>query len=116
MSAQDNLSKELFHGSSADLNPGDLIEPRWNAAPERVIGDIYRKRKLAFATNSKEEAQKYADSRSQEKGMLFGNVYEVEPVEDDKSSYSFETKSNWEKEKPINITASEKGFRVIGKA
>ena len=43
MSAQDNLSHALFHGTIADLKPGDIIHPT-----QQVISE----KKEAYATTN----------------------------------------------------------------
>lgn len=52
-----DFSKGLFHGTDADLNPGDLVEPRHDG--------------LAWASTNREVAAGYGSK-----------VYSVEPAED----------------------------------
>jgi hypothetical protein len=70
MSASEYLNKELFHGTSALLPIGGVLEP---GAPEDEGG-------AAYATPDLETAKKYARRRSMLAGSLFGNVYHVRPI------------------------------------
>ena len=56
MSASDNLSHELFHGTDANLKPGDIVTPQEDED-------------YAFATNDPHFASDY------------GRVYKVEPID-----------------------------------
>ena len=86
MSASDNLSKELFHGTIETLKPGDLVKPRYSGA-------------RAWATPSLEDAEKHTQNRissglgfdSDGKNPHHGNIYEVEPLisSEDASSTDF---------------------------
>ena len=58
MAASDHLSQALFHGSTADLKPGDIINPV--------------NREHAYATPRYRSALRFAKSPE--------HVYEVEPV------------------------------------
>ena len=66
MTASNNLSAVLFHGSAHAFKPGEVIEPRNHAA--------------AFATTSHETAKAYASVDAEHHGVLMGMTYEVEPV------------------------------------
>jgi hypothetical protein len=50
MSAQDNLSHALFHGTIETLKPGDLVKPRYSGAH-------------AWATPSLQDAEKHTQNR-----------------------------------------------------
>jgi hypothetical protein len=75
MSAQDNLSHALFHGTIETLKPGDLVKPRYSGAH-------------AWATPSLQDAEKHTQNRissglgfeSVGKHPHHGNIYEVEPL------------------------------------
>ena len=101
MSAQDNLSHALFHGTTANLKPGDVINPTLQVISEK---------KEAYATTDYSEAHSYARTRAKNRNALFGSVYEVEPLENDST---FEKKTSLigdQRKKPIRT--SERGFRV----
>ena len=99
MSASDNLSQQLFHGSIHPFNVGDTIKP----GPDD----------LAWATSSPEIATQYAEignSRSvtsndrikvHDQPVLFGTVYKVKPLKNDLISEE-------------DIHASRTGFEVTG--
>lgn len=89
MSAADNLSVPLFHGSAHDFKPGDTVTPQRHVA--------------AFATERPGVAQVYAESRAEKAGMLFGTVYSVEPIKDDLKH-----------DIPSHVHTSRTGFRVTG--
>ena len=86
MSAEDNLSHALFHGTIETLKPGDLVKPRYSGA-------------RAWATPSLEDAEKHTQNRissglgfdSDGKNPHHGNIYEVEPLisSEDASSTDF---------------------------
>jgi hypothetical protein len=75
MSASDNLSHALFHGTIETLKPGDLVKPRHSGA-------------AAWATPSLQDAEKHTQDRinsglgfsSEGKNPHHGNIYEVEPI------------------------------------
>ena len=102
MSASDHLSKQLFHGTDANLKEGDIIKP----AKQKVLHDDQT---LAFATNYYPEAHSYGYSRAKNNGALFGSVYEVEPLEGDTTIKKLHSMNN-DTSKPVR--SSEKGFRV----
>ena len=68
------LSKPLFHGTTENMKPGDIIRPT-----PQVISGLTE----AYATHSYPEAYNYAGARAANRNALFGSVYEVEPVETD---------------------------------
>ncbi len=92
MSASDNLSKSLFHGSSHPFNKGDIITPKGKGH--------------AFATINLE----YAKYHLEEIKGKEGKVYTVEPV--DRQEMEEETS----KGEFGNYRLSKKGFRVTGEA
>jgi hypothetical protein len=98
MSAEDNLSKQLFHGSMASIPVGGIVEDKGNGA---------------WASTSWGEASKYASSdfRSDPNPQpaLFNPVYTVEPV--DKAETEAHSK---ERNVPSDVRVSQKGFRVTG--
>ena len=74
MSAEDNLSRQMFHGTDEVLKPGDLVRP------------MKGKGSNSFATDSLDEAQAYAGYASKRwkpggSPSMFGIVYEVEPTD-----------------------------------
>jgi hypothetical protein len=106
MSAQHNLSKKqfpehLFHGTTADLKPGDIIQPT-----QQVISE----KKEAYATTEYSEAHSYARVRAKNRNALFGSVYEVEPLENDTTLQKKQSMISDQRKKPIRT--SEQGFRV----
>jgi hypothetical protein len=70
MSASEYLNKDLFHGTSALLPIGGVLEP---GAPEDEGG-------AAYATPDIETARQYARRRAIRARTLFGNVYHVRPL------------------------------------
>jgi len=98
MSAQNNLSQQLFHGTKTNIPVGEIIKDRGNGA---------------WASTSWGEASKYASSefRSDPSSQpaLFNPVYTVEPVDkDEMETYSKERNAS------SNVRVSKKGFRVTG--
>lgn len=82
MSAQDNLSKQLFHGTIETLKPGDVIKPRTEYG-------------TAWATSNMDYALKHTQDRVRsgyganpggEYPVHHGNVYEVEPMDEYKNA------------------------------
>ena len=69
MAASDVLNKDLFHGTSALLPVGGVIEP---SAPVDQGG-------AAYATPDIDAARGYARNRAMIQGTLFGTVYRVKP-------------------------------------
>ena len=73
-----NVSKQLFHGTSAALKPGDMITPQ--AVESRLHKDL-RIEGHAFATDSRDAATWYAEQHARK----FGGkpvVYHVETPSD----------------------------------
>ena len=109
MSAEEILSKQLFHGSIRSLKPGTIIKPQGVGA----TGD------LAFATSRLETAQGFAGLATpralgfsehrmpafNDAPALFNPVYTVEAV-DPKDVAKTEGRES--------VVESKKGFRVTG--
>lgn len=89
MTASDNLSAPLFHGTAHEFKPGDTVTPQRHVA--------------AFATERPDVAAGYAGSRAERQGTLFGMVYEVEPLAND-----------LKQDVPSHVRTSRTGFRVKG--
>ena len=101
MSASDNLSEQLFHGTNANLKEGDIVKPAKSL--------LHDDQELAFATTDYGLAHSYGYSRAKNNGALFGSVYEVEPMEGDTTIKKLHSMNN-DTSKPVR--SSEKGFRV----
>ena len=106
MSAQDNLSKALFHGSTAEtMKPGTIIGPGndrmvWAATnPERAADHVIDRMYTGYRGRD--------NKRGWHQKSLVSPVYEVEPLKNDKtlSDMSWWTKDSM---------GSEKGFKVKG--
>jgi hypothetical protein len=85
------LSQQLFHGSYAELNPGDIIEP-------------------------KDHDHAYAFGKARH-ASDFGSVYQVTPL--DPVEKRQET-VQWRKSNKLHMAGgdvhvSKKGFKVVGK-
>lgn len=91
MSASDNLSAQLFHGTTADLNPGDIVEPR-NVGKHTSV-------KAAFASLDPRVARLYGEK-----------VYKVEPLEGDKPRLMSAGRGVVDS----GARESYEGFRVVG--
>jgi hypothetical protein len=98
-----NLSKPLFHGTTANLKEGDIIKPS---------KDYFSDAKVAFATDQYPEAYSYAHARAKSRGALFGSVYEVEPLEGDKTLQKKKSLTGSDQRRK-SVRTSEKGFRVV---
>jgi hypothetical protein len=96
MSAEDNLSRVLFHGTHAKLNPGDIINPTERPG----YGGAY-----AFATDNHGAAKAFATDKEGNKG----NIYHVEPLDPEEISQPMPIKGF----KYGNEVVSTKGFKVI---
>jgi hypothetical protein len=101
MAAEDNLSRAMFHGTTSNLKPGDIVDPT-----QQVISG----KKEAYATTNYTEAHGYARIRAHNRDALFGSVYEVEPLENDETLKKSTSNLGDQRAKPIRI--SEKGFKV----
>ena len=102
MSASDHLSKQLFHGTDANLKEGDIIKPAKSL--------LHDDQELAFATTDYGLAHSYGYSRAKNNGALFGSVYEVEPLEGDTTLKRNPSLMGGKVRKSVHT--SEKGFRV----
>ena len=85
MTASDHLQPQQFfyHGTNADLKPGDYLSPRGANDYGRAEGASHRS--YVYATYALEQAWTYARSRvSAADGQLHeghvGNVYQVQPT------------------------------------
>ena len=130
MSAQDNLSRQLFHGTKAFLKEGDVILPARKLGAESNWGLNTHDR--AFATEHLNTAKYFADSSTdpqmkahnqafithlQEKRPIsefnlptpkeVNRVYEVEPIGKTKKKNLSKSKAQ-----PIVEHSSTNGFRV----
>jgi hypothetical protein len=116
VSAQDNLSQQLFHASPADLTVGDIIKPS-------------QKYRVAHATISSKYATDFGEAQTHPEiftsrggqAPLFGAVYTVEPVDSkEMSQVTDEETAIRNKEKNVEVPAedhmrfSKEGFRVTG--
>jgi hypothetical protein len=93
------LSKPLFHGTTENLKPGDIIKP----TPQVISG-----RTEAYATHNYDEAYNYGGSRALNRNALFGSVYEVEPLEKDTTIQNKRSLITNRKD----VRSSDVGFRV----
>ena len=91
-----NLSSQLFHGTLADLKPGDVINRTLAWQPSRVAGlsseDVdalhesgyaaktHEGEHFAYASPSVDYAKEYKDKYVHGE-LKTGHLYEVEPVE-----------------------------------
>jgi hypothetical protein len=95
MAASDNLSQTLFHGTAAQLKPGDTVRPG-------------RDFSHAFATTDATLAKEYGS-----------NVYKVSPVDNKEASeYTKAELAKWQSEPSADaksVVKSAKGFKVLGK-
>lgn len=98
MSASDNLSRALFHGSGHDFVPGDIVEPRHSAYGYGAFASHYPSIARIYASGL------HGMAPEGQQGRLFGTVWEVEPLEGDTP-------------RPDAVVGehmmSDKGFRVV---
>jgi hypothetical protein len=79
MSAREHINQTLFHGTAHDFQIGDVIAPASSLDNSK---DVKREAlDRAWASPSRHGAEGYAAIRASSAGKLFGNVYEVEPVD-----------------------------------
>jgi hypothetical protein len=97
VSASDHINRVLFHGTSAQLNVGDVLEPR---TMNYVVGA-----KAVFAATEPDLAKHYAYEKMAINKSDTGSVYQVEPVDADEELKSL---------KGGKYVASTKGFRILG--
>lgn len=113
MSASDNLSQSLFHGSSHPFNKGDIIKPidmnHAHATTDKAYADNY----------SYLDAERNNNARDPK--SLFTYLYKVSPVDAKEMHAETEpwrndpVKKNLRLAKDIpNIYVSKKGFKVEG--
>ena len=101
MAAEDNLSKQLFHGSIEDIKEGAIITPRTKSGH-------------AFATESFGGAVAHTQTRlgtgmglgDKSKNVSHGKIYEVEPFPNDTSMEEAAFSGI------VKTVASKNGFRV----
>ena len=88
------FTKKLYHGTPAELAPGDVVEPR---EQRYSLG----KGPTAFASDHHALAQSYAQNIRPQEGQqsMFGHVYEVERMGE---THDFS-----------NMSLSKDGFRVV---
>jgi hypothetical protein len=93
MSASDNLSKELFHGTRAKIHGTHILPNRGGA----------------WATDSLEAAKEYGSTKLPMGELTPLKVYRVEPTKDmaEKDHPFIEGAKNY---------VSTKGFRILGEA
>lgn len=99
MSASDHINNALFHGTSAQLNVGDVVEPR---SMNYIVGAP-----AAWAANDPELAKYYANEKVAINKSQTGSIYQVEPVDMDEDLKQINAKGG-------KYVASKKGFRVLG--
>lgn len=105
MSAQDNLSHELFHASPNVMKKGTIIKPIDKRYDWAWAGDRARADKHGRLLHSN-----FIRTHQWEQKALFHPVYKVEPLKTDKT---FEQTTAGQ---PTDMKTykSEKGFRVKG--
>jgi hypothetical protein len=91
MSAEDNLSAILFHGTGVTFKPGDVVKPKGRGS------------RHAWAASSKDVAANFAGGHEGDTQSL---VYRVTPVDPSEQTQTDDP----------NIHRSRKGFKVIGEA
>lgn len=104
MTASDNLSAQLFHGSGHDFKVGDVVEPRFAYAGYGAYATERPESAANFARDKERLAPDpdYNSTGLPEQGRLFGTVYKVEPLEGD------------DPEREDGTAVSQEGFRVTG--
>jgi hypothetical protein len=113
VSASNNLSGQLFHGTDANLSAGDVIVPK--------------SRRVAHATPDANAAATYAEMRTEPRNAthsqlsMYGTVYTVEPADNkefektDAEERERRTEANDPDESAAsNFKFSKKGFKVTG--
>lgn len=112
MSAQENLSQQLFHGTGADLSVGDVIKPRgdvaWAAlhpglAHYHAAANLHTPKHLTYDEEGNLAPKKHWQM------PMFTPVYTVEPVDPKEME-----KATKERGVPSDTRVSNKGFRVTG--
>ena len=96
----------LYHGTTSNLNPGDIVEPRLGS-------DKLPKEQVAYAAMEKSYAVRHAVSRSEgEKKLGVGRqprVYRVEPLPG--TVHDLDENKSRDNQQPNVI--SPKGFKVV---
>lgn len=124
MDTNPNLSKPLFHGTSANLKVGEVIRPTVGSGHSGV------KTPHAWGTDDPKEAGGYASDdlyRAYGRGgqlPLFATVYTVEPVSKDEELLKDSDLPAWKQDVPvgewgkhrINNVGDPQGMRVTGVA
>jgi len=82
MSAEDNLSRQLFHGTIETLKPGDVIKPRTEHGTAWATTDL----NYALAHAHERARTGYGTNPGGEYPVHHGNVYEVEPMYEHKNA------------------------------
>lgn len=91
--------KALYHGSTVELNEGDIIDPAKSARPGR---------NLAFSTDSLSAAKRFSKNNE---GAL-GFVYQVEPVDTEDLNSTWAREMKYFKPRTTEVV-SNKGFRIV---
>jgi len=110
MAAEDNLSKQLFHGTGAHLKHGDIVEDRGDGAwatTDSGLASFHAKVNLSTPHHLMYEPRGTNQHIKNWQMPMFNPVYKVEPV-DSKEAESYSK----EKGVPSNTRVSKKGFRV----
>ena len=107
MSAQDNLSHQLFHGPIETLKPGDVIKdtegsPTW-ATPNMDY---------ALAHTLDRTRSGFGVAPGGEYPVHHGNIYEVEPVDGESHEDMSSLAKALSPTEPSSNLASKSGFRV----
>lgn len=126
MSASDNLSGQLFHGSIHPFKKGDVIKPQEHseafATDSSYLAGYYSSRGNWRAGFSDQKTQPEGKNKTKDNPVLFGTVYKVEPVNkadvkvedyDDRNVEIGEQMRQVTEKKP-KIHTSPSGFRVTG--
>ena len=120
MSAEDNLSRQLFHGTIETLKPGDVIKPRGNGSDHDTSGAAWATSDLNYALSHAHERARtgYGKSPGGEYPVHHGNVYEVEPVSEYKPGEhenTFVGRQFKVKSQVASVLGQEDNHRVIKK-
>jgi hypothetical protein len=91
--------ESLYHGTSVELNEGDLIDPDKSHRPGR---------NLSFSTPSLSAAKRFSKN---DEGAL-GFVYQVEPVDREDMDSTWAREMKYFKPRTTEVV-SNKGFKVV---
>jgi hypothetical protein len=83
MSASDNLSQQLFHGTIETLKTGDVITPRTEGGTAWATTDL----DYALKHAKHRVSSGYGANDGGEYPIHHGNVYEVEPMDEYKEKH-----------------------------